>query len=78
MGYNNPLGTIRCLHPTRREEAFNKLYQTMLENLYLVPFLLGRNPQSLDVWHGSNLEWIEYTVEIPHELVSLWDDAALH
>ena len=62
----------------RREEAFNKLYQTMLENLYLVPFLLGRNPQSLDVWHGSNWEWIEYAVEIPHELLSLWDDAALH
>ena len=62
----------------RREEAFNKLYQAMLENLYLVPFLLGRNPQSLDVWHGSNLEWIEYAVEIPHELVSLWDAAALH
>ncbi len=50
----------------RREEAFNKLYQTMLENLYLVPFLLGRNPQPLDIWHGSNREWMEYAVEIPH------------
>ena len=61
----------------RRQEAFNKLYQTMLENLYLVPFLLGRNPQPLDIWHGSNLGWIEYAVEIPRELLSLWDDAAL-
>ncbi len=61
----------------RREEAFNKLYQTMLENLYLVPFLLGRNPQPLDIWHGSNWEWMEYAVEIPHELLSLWDDVAL-
>ncbi len=61
----------------RRQEAFNKLYQTMLENLYLVPFLLGRNPQPLDIWHGSNLGWIEYTVEIPRELLSLWDDVAL-
>ena len=61
----------------RREEVFNKLYQTMLENLYLVPFLLGRNPQPLDIWHGSNWEWMEYAVEIPHELLSLWDDVAL-
>ncbi len=61
----------------RRQEAFNKLYQTMLENLYLVPFLLGRNPQPLDIWHGSNLGWIEYAVEIPRELLSLWDDVAL-
>ncbi len=60
-----------------RPEAFNKLYQTMLENLYLVPFLLGRNPQPLDIWHGSNLGWIEYAVEIPRELVSLWDDVYL-
>jgi hypothetical protein len=56
---------------------FNKLYQTMLENPYLVPFLLGRNPQPLDIWHGSNLERIEYAVEVPQELLSLWDDVAL-
>ena len=61
----------------RRQEAFNKLYQTMLENLYLVPFLLGRNPQPLDIWHGSNFEWIEYAFELPQELLGLWDDVAL-
>ena len=60
----------------RKQEAFNKLYQTMLENLYLVPFLLGRNPRRLDIWHGSNLEWIEYAVEVPQELLNLWDDVA--
>ena len=26
----------------------------MLKNLYLVPFLLGRHPQRLDIWHCSN------------------------
>ena len=61
----------------RRQEALHKLYQTMLQNLYLVPFLLGRHPQRLDIWHGSNLEWLEYATEVPHELLSLWDDAAL-
>ena len=61
----------------RRQEAFNKLYQTMLENLYIVPFLPGRNPQRLDIWHGSSLAWIEYAVEVPQELLNLWDDVAL-
>lgn len=60
-----------------REVAFNKLYQTMLENLYLVPFLLGRNPQPLDIWHGSNLERIDYAVEVPQALLNLWDEVAL-
>ena len=60
----------------RKQEAFNKLYQTMLENLYLVSFLFGRHPQPLDVWHGSNVEWIEYAVEVPQELLDLWDDDA--
>jgi len=61
----------------RRQEAFNKLYQTMLENLYLVPVLLGRNPQRLDIWPGSNFEWIEYAYEVPQALLDLWDDVAL-
>ena len=61
----------------RRQEARDKLYQTMLQNLYLVPFLLGEHPQRLDIWHGSNLEWIEYAVEVPQSLLDLWDDAAL-
>ena len=61
----------------RRQEAFHKLYQTMLQNLYLVPFLLGRHPQRLDIWHGSNLAWIDYAVEVPQELLGLWDDVAL-
>ena len=68
---------LALLRGGRRQEAFNKLYQTMLENLYLVPFLLGRGPQRLDIWHGSNLAWIEYAVEVPQDLLNLWDDVAL-
>jgi hypothetical protein len=49
----------------------------MLQNVYLVPILLGQNPQPLDISHGSNLEWIEYALEIPQELLSLWDEVAL-
>ena len=61
----------------RRQEAFNKLYRTMLENLYLVPILLGRIPQRLDIWHGSNFAWIEYAYDAPQALLDLWDDVAL-
>ena len=68
---------LALFYGDRSQEAFNKLYQTMLENLYLVPFLLGRNPQPLDVWHGSSFGWIEYAVAVPQELLSLWDDVAL-
>ena len=59
-----------------RHEAFNKLYQTMLENLYLVPHLLGQNPQPLDIWHGSNLSEIDYALDIPSELLDLWNEEA--
>ena len=56
--------------------AFNKLYQTILENPYLVSHLLGQNPQRRDIWHGSNLAEIEYAMAIPDELLDLWDDEA--
>jgi hypothetical protein len=49
----------------------------MLENLYLAPFLLGSNPQLLAVWHGCNLERIEYALKVPQDLLNLWDDDAL-
>jgi hypothetical protein len=61
----------------RRSEAVHKLYQTMLQNVYLVPFVLGHHPRRLDIWHGSNWEWPEYAAEVPKELLNLWDDVAL-
>ena len=61
----------------RRPEAIHKLYQTMLQNVYLIPFVLGHHPRRLDIWHGSNWEWLEYAAEVPPELLSLWDDVAL-
>jgi len=57
-----------------RHEAFNKPYQTMLENRYLVPHLLGWNSQTFDRWHGSNLEWIDYLLDVPQERINLWGD----
>ena len=75
--YQNLTWALALFRGDRKQEALNKLYQTMLENLYLVPFLLGRNPQPLDIWHGSNLEWLEYAAAVPQELLSLWDEVAL-
>ena len=59
-----------------RQEASNKLYHTMLENLYLVPHLLGQNPQPLDISHWSDILEIDYALNIPSELLELWDDEA--
>lgn len=75
--YQHLTWALALFRAGRRQDAFNKLYQTMLENLYLVPFILGSNPQPLDIWHGSNLGWIEYALEVPQELLNLWDDDAL-
>jgi len=48
-----------------KHAAFNKLYQTILENLYLVPYLLGQNTQPLEIWHGSNLAEIRLSTRWP-------------
>lgn len=62
-----------ALYRGRRWQAAGvKLYQTILENLYLIPHLLGERPQRLDIWHGSNLSELEYALETPPELLSLW------
>ena len=55
--------------------ACHKLYQTILENLYLVPYLLGKNPQRLDIWHGSNLAEIEYALDTP-DVCSMFGEAS--
>ena len=45
--------------------ASNKLIETMLKNLYLIPHMLDLNPERLDIWHGSNYEDIEYLSYLP-------------
>ncbi len=60
----------------KKQEASNRLYCTMLENVYLLPVVLGQNPRPLDIWHGSNLAEMDYAMSIPEELLELWDDDA--
>ena len=75
--YQHMTWALALFRGGRRPEADQKLYDTMLKNVYLVPVLLGQHPRRLDIWHGSNWEWLEYAVDVPQELLRLWDDVAL-
>jgi hypothetical protein len=58
-------------------QAAQRLRQTMLSNLYLIPHLLGREQDELDVWHGTNYEHMGFLEYVPPEIWALWDAPAL-
>jgi len=58
-------------------QAGQRLRQTMLSNLYLIPHLLGRDQDELDIWHGTNYEQKEFLEYVPPEIWALWDGPAL-
>jgi hypothetical protein len=60
------------------EHAAAKLRQTMLSNLYLLPRLLGLPQDPIDMWYPSNLAAKAYGDGVPHEVLALWEPAALH
>jgi hypothetical protein len=66
--------TLVFFKAEKLEDAKCKLKQTMFQNLYLLPFMLGDNPRKLDIWHSTNLEQLDYAQEIPVELLNLWDE----
>jgi hypothetical protein len=70
--------TLALFQSRDRPAAHQKLLQTMLMNVYIIPHLLGMVQQPLDMWHGSNMETLEYLQYIPPELFRLWDQAALN
>ncbi len=41
------------LHRLERDEARYRLADLMLSNLYMIPHLLGRPVEPLDIWHSS-------------------------
>jgi len=59
------------------EAASEKLRQTMLRNLYLIPALIGVEQDRLDIWHGTNWEEQEYVTYASAEIFALWDQPAL-
>jgi hypothetical protein len=58
-------------------QAVQRLRQTMLSNLYLLPHLLGREQDELDIWHGTNYEQKGFLEYVPLEIWALWDAPAL-
>jgi hypothetical protein len=58
-------------------QAAQRLRQTMLSNLYLIPHLLGREQDELDIWHGTNYEQKGFLEYVPPEIWALWDAPAL-
>ena len=69
--------TLALYRAGQIDAAADKLRQTMLSNLYVIPYLLGEPVEKLDFWHGSNWEEPSYLAEIPPEYFDLWDGAAL-
>ena len=50
-------------------KANAKLLETMLQNVYLLPILLGSQPETHDIWHGSNMEHPDYITQAPKEFL---------
>ena len=57
--------------------AAKKLRDTMLSNMYMLPYLFGIEQPQLDIWHSTNLERKDYVEQAPPELYKLWDEQAL-
>jgi hypothetical protein len=49
----------------------------MLSNLYLIPHLLGREQDELDISYSTNYEQKEFLEYVPPEIWALWDGPAL-
>ena len=49
-------------------QAAQRLRQTMLSNLYLIPHLLGREQAELDIWHSTNYEQKGFLEYVPSEI----------
>ncbi len=52
----------------RNEEARRRLADLMLTNLYMIPHVLGRPVESLDIWHASNDAEPDYVEYLPDEV----------
>jgi len=69
--------TLALYRSGETAEASHKLLQTVLSNLYLIPHLLGREQDELDIRHASNYEQKEFLQYVPPEIWALWDAPVL-
>lgn len=66
--------TLALYRTGEKEAAKDKLLQTILKNLYLLPRLLRIRQEILDIWHSSNWDEKEYVESAPPEIFQLWTD----
>ena len=59
----------------KEDKARYKLAESMLSNLYIIPFFLGRETKKYDMWYSSNYDEIEYLDYLPQQIIDVIDDA---
>jgi tetratricopeptide (TPR) repeat protein len=69
--------TLALYRAGQTEQAAATLRQTMLSNLYLMPRLLGRDQDIIDMWHPSNRSEKRYVDALPDEWYAVWEPSAL-
>ena len=55
--------------------ASEKLLATVMQNVYIIPFILGRKIEREDMWHASNIEDVDYLGYIPDEIMKALTEA---
>ncbi len=68
--------TLALFRSGNRAAAAQRLRETMLANLYLIPHLLDMHQDRLDIAHGSNWAEPEYVQYASAEILALWDAPA--
>jgi len=58
----------------RFEGSAARFRDVIFENPYLIPFVLGRRPKTLPIWHSNNLMYRDYAREYFDWHKSLWTD----
>ena len=72
------MGWTLALHRHADDSGAERmLLITMLKNLYFFPVLFGEDPPTIDGWHGSNWEELDYITEAPKWMLTLWTEEEL-
>ena len=72
------MGWTLALHRNGSGEGAERmLLIAMLKNLYMFPNLFGVDPPTIDGWHGSNWEELEYITDAPKWMLKLWTEDEL-
>ena len=72
------MGWTLALHRHADDSGAERmLLIAMLKNLYLFPVLFGEDPPTIDGWHGSNWEELDYITEAPKWMLTLWTEDEL-